>query len=94
MGRCYRAKNDAGAQKIAEEFTNDLTSQGFTTAPSPQGLPGATCVTMDTVQGTSDYCMVVNGRYVREASGLDNKKDVDQQISAQYLILEKADQDA
>ncbi|MFI6432882.1 hypothetical protein [Rhodococcus oryzae] len=90
----YRAKDDAGAQKIAEEFTNDLTSQGFTTAPSPQGLPGATCVTMDTAQGTSDYCMVVNGRYVGEASGLDNKKDVDQQISAQYLILEKADQDA
>ncbi|MFD4268128.1 hypothetical protein [Rhodococcus sp. NPDC058481] len=90
----YRAKDDAGAQKIAEEFTNDLTSQGFTTAPSPQGLSDATCVTKDTVQGTADYCMVVNGRYVGEASGLDNKKDVDQQISAQYLIFEKADQDA
>lgn len=34
--------------------------------------------------GTRDYCMVVNGRYVGEASALDNKTDVGQQISAQY----------
>lgn len=90
----YRAKDDAGAQRIVEEFTNDLTSQGFTHAPSPQGLPNATCVTNDTTRGTADYCMVVKGRYVGEANGLDNKKDVDQQISAQYLILDKADQNA
>lgn len=90
----YRAKDNAGAQRIVEEFINDLTSQGFTPAPSPQGLPNAACVTNDTTNGTADYCMVVKGRYVGEANGLDNKKDVDQQISAQYLILEKADQNA
>ncbi|MET4610639.1 hypothetical protein ABIC28_001617 [Rhodococcus sp. PvR044] len=90
----YRAKDDAGAKRIVDEFVNDLTSQGFATAPSPQRLPNATCVTKDTTQGSVDYCMVANGRYVGEASGLDNKKDVDQQISAQYLILEKADQNA
>ncbi|MGW6695080.1 DUF7373 family lipoprotein [Rhodococcus sp. NPDC054953] len=90
----YRATDDAGAQRIVQEFGNDLTSQGFTSAPSPQGLPDAACFTKDTLQGTADYCMVANGRYVGEASGLDNKKDVDQQISAQYLILEKADQNA
>ncbi|MDH6284658.1 DUF7373 family lipoprotein [Prescottella agglutinans] len=90
----YRAKDDAGAQRIVEEFTNDLTSQGYTPAPAPQGLSNATCVTKDTTNGTSDYCMVVKGRYVGEANGLDNKKDVDQQISAQYLILDKADQNA
>ena len=33
-------------------------------------------------------------RIQHEASGTDNKKDVDQQISAQYLILEHADQNA
>ncbi len=38
--------------------------------------------------------MVVNGRYVGDASALDNKKDVDQVISDQYLILEQADQNA
>ncbi|WP_254900709.1 hypothetical protein [Rhodococcus sp. 1168] len=90
----YRASDDEGAQKIMNEFHNDLTSQGYTEAPSPQGLPDARCVTKDTVQGTQDYCMIANGRYVGEASGLDNKKDVDQQISAQYLILAKADQNA
>jgi hypothetical protein len=90
----YRASDDAGAQKIVTEFRNDLTSQGFVDAPTPQGLPDAVCVSKDTANGTQDYCMVVNGRYVGEASALDNKKDVDQQISAQYLILEQADQNA
>jgi hypothetical protein len=41
-----------------------------------------------------DYCTVVSGRYVGEASGFDNKTDVDQQISAQKLILNWADQNA
>ncbi|MHA4854537.1 DUF7373 family lipoprotein [Rhodococcus sp. MSC1_016] len=90
----YRAKDDAGAQNILTEFHNDLLAEGFITAPTPPGLPDAKCVTKDTVNGTQDYCMVANGRYVGEASGTDNKKDVDQQISAQYLILEHADQDA
>lgn len=90
----YRASDDEGAQKIMNEFNNDLTSQGYTEAPSPQGLPDARCVTKDTTQGTMDYCMIANGRYVGEASSLNDKKDVDQQISAQYLILTKADQNA
>ncbi|TQF75195.1 hypothetical protein FK531_00350 [Rhodococcus spelaei] len=90
----YRAKDDAGAQRIFDEWINDLKSQGFADAPSPQGLSNATCVTQDTVQGTADYCLVVKGRYVGEAHALDNKKDADQQISAQYLILEKANQNA
>lgn len=90
----YRAKDDAGARTIVDEFAGDLAAQGFAAAPSPQGLPGATCVTKDTVRGTEIYCMVVNGRYVGEAAGLDDKLDVDRQISAQYLILEQADQNA
>ncbi|WP_305091631.1 hypothetical protein [Prescottella sp. R16] len=32
------------------------------------------------------------GHDVGDASSVDNKKDVDQQISAQYLILQQADQ--
>ncbi|MFE3289422.1 hypothetical protein [Rhodococcus sp. NPDC059234] len=88
----YRASDGAGARTIADEFAKDLAAQGFAAAPSPQGLPDAKCVTKDTVRGTEIYCTVVNGRYVGEASGLDDKKDVDQQISAQYLILDQADQ--
>ena len=79
---------------IVDEFRNDLTSQGYVEAPSPQGLPDAVCLSNDTTDGTTDYCLVVNGRYVGEAYGTDDKKDVDQQISAQYLILEQADQNA
>uniref|UniRef100_UPI0010F54A1D DUF7373 family lipoprotein n=1 Tax=Rhodococcus sp. Q TaxID=2502252 RepID=UPI0010F54A1D len=90
----YRATDEEGAQQIVEEFSNDLTSQGYTVAPTPPGLPTARCFTKDTIHGTADLCMVANGRYVGEASGLDNKTDVDQQISAQYLILTKADQNA
>lgn len=90
----YRAADDAGARTIADEFAGDLAAQGFSEAPSPQGLPDAKCVTKDTVRGTEIYCMVVNGRYVGEAAGLDDKKDVDRQIAAQYLILEQADQNA
>ncbi|OZC42702.1 hypothetical protein CH289_27070 [Rhodococcus sp. RS1C4] len=90
----YRASDDAGASTIVEEFHTDLTSQGYTDAPTPQGLPDAVCVTKDTVNGTQDYCMVTVGRYVGEAFGRDNKIDVDQQISAQYLILQQADQNA
>jgi hypothetical protein len=91
----YRAATTIDAQEIVDVFIADLiNSDGFTPAPSPPGLPNALCATKDTTDGTQDYCMVVHGRYVGEASGLDNKTDVDQQISAQYLILEQADQDA
>lgn len=90
----YRAADNAGAQRIIEDFSNDLASQGYTAAATPPGLPTATCVTKDTIQGTSHYCMIVNGRYVGEANTLDNKTEVDQLISAQYLILEQADQNA
>lgn len=91
----YRAATPDDAQNIVDSFAADLiNSDGFTPAPAPPGLPNATCTTKDTENGTQDYCMVANGRYVGEASALDNKTEVDQLISAQYLILEQADQDA
>lgn len=90
----YRATDEEGAQRIIDEFSNDLTSQGYASAATPPGLPTARCFTKDTISGTVDYCMIVNGRYVGEASALDNKTDLDQMISAQYLILQKADQNA
>lgn len=90
----YRAKDDAGAQRILDDFTADQIAAGYTNDASPQGLPDAKCVSQDTAAGTQHYCTVAVGRYVGEASALDDKKDVDQQISAQYLILQKADQNA
>lgn len=91
----YRAATTVDAQKIADVFIGDLiSSDGFTPAPSPPGLPNASCATKDTADGKKDYCMVVNGRYVGEASGIDNKTDVNRLISAQYLTLDHADQDA
>jgi hypothetical protein len=90
----YRADDEAGAQRILNEFVDDQLSNGYTEAPTPQGLPTARCVSRETSQGPQEHCMVANGRYVGEASGLDNKTDVDQRISAQYLILNWADQNA
>jgi hypothetical protein len=55
----YRTTDDAGAQRIVEEFSNDLNSQGFTVAATPPGLPTARCFTQDTLNGTEDYCMAV-----------------------------------
>jgi hypothetical protein len=91
----YRAATPEDAQEISDVFIEDLIkSDGYAPAPSPPGLPAATCVTKDTTDGTQDYCYVTNGRYVGEASALDDRTDLDQLISAQYLIFEKADQDA
>ncbi|MBC2637835.1 MULTISPECIES: hypothetical protein [unclassified Rhodococcus (in: high G+C Gram-positive bacteria)] len=78
---------------MLDAFVDDLTAPGGAAAPVPAGLPGAKCLAKDTTSGEENYCYVVNGRYMGEAGGLD-KKDVDQQISAQYLILEHADQNA
>ena len=89
----YRAASADDAITVLDAFVDDLTAAGFAAAPAPAGLPDAKCLAKDTTSGEENYCYVVNGRYMGEAGGLD-KKDVDQQIAAQYLILEQADQDA
>ncbi|MGV9714302.1 DUF7373 family lipoprotein [Gordonia sp. NPDC003424] len=88
----YRATDADGAQKIVEAFTSSAHTRGFDDIAAPAGLPTASCLS-DT-SGTSRYtCIVAVGRYVGEVNST-SQRDVYQQISAQYVILTKADQQA
>ncbi|MBB0967631.1 hypothetical protein G6016_01370 [Dietzia aerolata] len=89
----YRADKDAGATTIVEKFSRDLTNHGFSSAESPAGLAGATCLTRMTEFGEQNACYITNGRYVGEATS-DSLTEAHQLISAQHLILGHADQDA
>ncbi|MGC4963431.1 DUF7373 family lipoprotein [Gordonia sp. DT101] len=93
----YRADDSAGAKRIVDTFTADNKSTGWADVPAPQALPIAKCQTMSQgIEGINDTnynCFVQKGRYVGEVSA-KQKEDAYQQISAQYVILTKADQDA
>ncbi|MFD4293670.1 hypothetical protein ACFWPA_05710 [Rhodococcus sp. NPDC058505] len=90
----YRASTPDDAAAMLTEFDGLSRSNGWTTIPSPAGLPNASCLTKTTQSADQYSCSVQVGRYIGEASGLDDRTDVYRQISAQYLILTKADQDA
>ncbi|SEB33522.1 hypothetical protein SAMN04490239_0750 [Rhodococcus koreensis] len=82
----YRSESPESAQKLLDGLvTANLDQEGWTKAPSPAGLPNAQCTT----NGTSDACWVAGGRYVGQSTS-GTKTDVDQRISAQYLILDGA----
>lgn len=89
----YRADEDSGATTIVEKFSRDLTNHGFNQAESPTGLADATCLSRMTEFGEQNACYITNGRYVGEATS-DSLTEAHQLISAQYLILGHADQDA
>lgn len=85
----YRASTPEGATKIVDTFLASNRNAGWTDAGSPPGLPSAKCQTNSTVF----FCIVQKGRYVGSVSARE-KKDAFQQISAQYVIFTKADQNA
>lgn len=95
----YRASDEAGAEKIYQTVVNSLLSRGAVEEPSPEGLPVAKCYSVATQYGVEDHCFLREGRYVASvgaltALGEDNKPSVLQRTSAQYLILQHADQNA
>lgn len=78
----YQAKNAAGAIAITDSFGMEVTSEGTAAAaPIPQ-LPHSHC--MGFPKGF--YCVAPAGEYAIEARG-EQLLDVQQQISAQYVIL-------
>ncbi|MDY6809718.1 MAG: hypothetical protein SW127_11965 [Actinomycetota bacterium] len=85
----YRAETAHGSQKILDAFVASNRNQGWSDVDSPPGLPVATC------QSKTQYywCIVRDGRYVASVSS-SSEQDAYQQISAQYVILTKADQQA
>ncbi|MGJ0118961.1 DUF7373 family lipoprotein [Williamsia sp. MIQD14] len=89
----YRAATGAGATSIMNDLVNADVQNGATEVDSPRGLPIASCVSRDTDNGAENTCFVTVGRYVGEADDRDPAV-VAQKISAQYLILTRADQTA
>ncbi|MGW4482135.1 DUF7373 family lipoprotein [Rhodococcus triatomae] len=90
----YRAADADGAAQIQERFLADLSSHnGYTDVTVPAGLENTAtqCQTNPLEGGT--YCMTQVGRYTAEASAMD-ATEASQRISAQYLILQQADQEA
>ena len=85
----YRAETAEGGQKIVDAFLASNRNQGWSDIDSPAGLPVANC------QSKTQFfwCIVRDGRYVASVSS-SSERDVHQQISAQYVILTKADQQA
>lgn len=90
----YRADTEQDATEMLTEFDTMNRTGGWTSMASPQGLPNAHCFTRTSEFGEQFYCSVQVGRYIGEATALDDRTDVLQQISAQYLILTQADQSA
>ncbi|GAA1457242.1 DUF7373 family lipoprotein [Williamsia maris] len=88
-----RASTDDGADAIEKKLVDADVANGYTRSDSPKGLPTATCLTEDTATGQENNCYVTVGRYVGSTYDRDMSK-ARQMISAQYLILTKADQTA
>lgn len=89
----YRATTDDGARQIMDAYTSSARNRGYTEIADPPGLPTATCLSEDTGGTPHFLCLVQLGRYVGEVNA-SSQKDAFQQISAQYVILTKADQKA
>ncbi|HJE90580.1 MAG TPA: hypothetical protein K8V11_06190 [Dietzia timorensis] len=90
----FRAKSDDAAQRLLDEFLRIDSDEDFKATDSPVGLPDAKCKKNLHELGRIDVCYVLNGRYIGVAQEIDETERVHQKISAQALILEKADQDA
>ncbi|GAA2057895.1 DUF7373 family lipoprotein [Williamsia deligens] len=89
----YRASTGTAAERLRDTLVTSSLASGWTRAPSPRGLPIATCLTRDASSGSQNSCVVVVGRYVGESND-ESATAAAQQISAQYLVLTQADQNA
>lgn len=89
----YRAKESSGATSIIDTFVADNRTAGYVNSASPKGLPIAKCQSKSGDLGSDVACFVQVGRYVGEVHS-NTQADAQQQISAQYVILTKADQNA
>lgn len=86
----YRARDAAGAQHVADEFIAE-TKGAYAGAESERvtGVPGSTCLTYATYQGSKDkrtYCVAPVGRYLAEVDSTQHDQAT-QAIGAAYLIL-------
>ena len=89
----FRAGSDDQAEELEKNFLKNDRDGGGKDADSPAGLPNATCTEEAISSGIVHACYVRVGRYVGLAQELDDVEAVHQKISAQYLILQQADQE-
>jgi hypothetical protein len=86
----YRARDDAGAAAIIDDFSTEVRKHLFTPIDGVLGLPAARCLTSPPrTSGTAPplvYCAATVGRTAFEASGTQ-ETDVRQRMAAQYLML-------
>lgn len=90
----FRAADDAGAEKIVNEYRREFEEHGAAEVEGPQGLPDALCVD-DSSSLSPKKCIIQVGRYVAEIPEMQSDTDVEdmkQRTAAQYMILSKADQ--
>lgn len=91
----YRADDDAGAEKIVNEYRREFEEHGAAEVDGPEGLPEALCVD-DSSSMSPKKCVIQVGRYVAEIpemQGDTDFEDVKQRTAAQYVILTQADQE-
>lgn len=90
----YRASTGTAADTLKSTFVNAaINAGGWQKVASPRGLPIATCLSRDAASGSQNECYVAVGRYVGQSDDASATAAA-QQISAQYLILTQADQNA
>lgn len=89
-----RAEDDDKTATLADELIATDTDSGFKKIDSPVGLPTATCLSKAESMGMQYLCYIVNGRYIGISTELDDLDAAQQKISAQYLVLKQADQNA
>ncbi|WP_139057941.1 DUF7373 family lipoprotein [Tsukamurella pseudospumae] len=93
--KVFRARDNASAEYYRSADRSDVEGETApTSAAAPAGVPGAQCKTGTTkANGAARAyyaCTVVVGRYYATTSAISSLDAAQQQISAQYLILQHA----
>lgn len=89
----YRADTDEKAKELAAAYAKSDDDPVAIAPPPGLSEDQAHCTSIPSASSTNYQCIVRVGRYVADVHS-NNKGDVYQQASAQYLILTKADQNA
>ncbi|MGZ9827830.1 DUF7373 family lipoprotein [Tsukamurella ocularis] len=89
----YRARDAAGASKLADDFIAENTRfYPTSTTSTVRGVPGGRCLSYPQYTGSKDkrtYCVVTVGRYLAEVSDMQDAR-AKQALGASYLILRQA----
>ncbi|WP_333619876.1 DUF7373 family lipoprotein [Dietzia sp.] len=89
-----RAAGEDKAKTLLDQLIRIETDGGAKVKESPAGLPTAKCISDAMDFGIANQCYIRNGRYIAVSSALDDMKKAHQDISAEYKILQQADQNA